>query len=275
MGNEAESEKKYSKGKSSDKEFSFAQLVAEGNMVIEDLIDHALLTEVNNLLLQDLDLEKLQSRNLPGFKMGNLAIDSCDLHIKIWDELKKTGLIEALTKQFEKYRYVSFGGNLNLPGSKTQRHHIDSVIPHLTINVPLVNVSEINGAVSVVDTNYLSPVSTFTFFKERLYRHSKRVCSKKGDIILRFASTWHRGNENRTQDPRMMLSYTLREDWPWSAQEDKSAHLISQKSESKKVSFSGNIYPDSRFGMFIERFDYYVPKVSMGIQHLRNMLKLR
>ena len=275
MVSEEEGKKKYSNDKCSDKKIAFAQLIAEGNMVIEGLLDHALLTEVNNLLLRDLDIEKLQSRNLPGFKMGNLAIDSCDLHMGIWDELKKTGVIEALTKRFEEYRYVSFGGNLNLPGSKTQRHHIDSVTPHLTINVPLVSVSEVNGAVSVVDTNYLSPVSTFAFFKDRLHRHSKRVCSEKGDVILRFASTWHRGNENRTQDARMMLSFTLRADWPWAAQENKSVHLISQKSESKKVSFSGNIYPNSIFGMFLERLDYHAPQFSMGMQHLRNMLKLR
>tara|TARA_Y200000002_G_scaffold361148_1_gene346978 strand:- start:77 stop:907 length:831 start_codon:yes stop_codon:yes gene_type:complete len=256
-----------------DHKDSLHQLVTEGNIIIKDLIDHSLLSDANHLLEKELDISALKSKNLPGFKMGNLAIDSCYIHNKIWNELKNTRLIEALTEQFPEYRYVSFGGNLNLPGSKKQRYHIDSNEAHLTINVPLIKVTKSNGAVSVVNTNYLNPASTFTFFKGNLKKYSKRICSEKGDVILRFSTTWHRGNENRSQQTRMMLSFTLRKNWPWASQEKSVRHLIDKKSETNKVSFSGNIYPDSIFGLFLETLDYYVPKISMGLQHFRNMLE--
>jgi len=53
------------------------------------------------------------------------------------------------------------------------------------------------------------------------------------------------------------------------------SNLISKKKEYKSVSFSGNIYPATSFGRLLENLDYRVPYISMGIQHLRNILKGR
>jgi len=254
----------------------FQKLLDQGHIVIKDFFPPTMLDQINSLFIKEVDVENMRSMQLPGFKMGNLAINSCYLHCKMWGFLIDSGLIGDLQGRFPNYRYVSFGGNLNLPASRRQRLHIDSVERNLTINVPLVDVTKNNGAVSIIDTNYVKPHSTLDIFMKNLVRHEKQHFSNKGDIILRFASTWHRGNRNLSQEPRLMISFTLRESWPWAPGKDDSvSNLIFDKTENAPVSFSGNIYPNNFSGRVLEAIDFRVPSVSMTAQHVRNILKGR
>ncbi len=256
---------------SNHQDFDLNKLISNGYMNIKGLIDTSIISATNDLLTQKLNIDDL--KKLPGFKMGNLAIDSCYIHNQLWTALKDSGLIKSIVNQFGEYKYVSFGGNLNLPKSKKQRLHVDSVIPNLTINIPLVDVFEANGAMSVIDGDLYNPYSTLEFFKKRLYTKSKLVCSRRGDVILRFANTWHRGNPNTTKDVRMMLSFTLRKDFVWADKGDLDEHLILKKNETREVSFSGNIYPDSSIGRFLEGLDYRFPSISRTAINLRNIMK--
>ena len=71
----------------------------------------------------------------------------------------------------------------------------------------------------------------------------------------------------------MMLSFTLRRDFPYGTQEDKDKNLISNKMEDSDIDFSGNIYPENSFGRFMELADYRIPRLVKGFNHFRNILK--
>jgi hypothetical protein len=253
----------------------FDSLEETGSLVIPGFIDPEELNKVNKALLSCLDATDLKSKNLPGLKMGNLAINSCYLHQHLWELLKDSGLIGAIVGHFETYKYVSFGGNLNLPGSRRQRLHIDSRTPNLTVNIPLVDVTEKNGAVSIIDTPLNQTHSTLDVLRGRLFCDAKPLCSRQGDVVLRFASTWHRGNANRSENPRMMLSFTLRDNWPWKDNDSPNSELIFEKQEDKAVQFSGNIYPATRVGRVLENFDFAMPTISMNALHIRNIFRGR
>ena len=256
-----------------DKNKFFDELNKVGYVTINNLMSSTSLDYVNEVLHKNLNVEELQRKKISGLSMGNLAIKSCFLHQKLWEEMKDNGLIDLVSQHFSEHKYVSFGGNLNLPGSKKQRLHIDSDDDNLTINVPLVDVTVENGAVSVVDTNMLKPHTTLEIFRKKLYKQEKPICSNKGDVLLRFSSAWHRGNINYSNTPRMMLSFTLRRDFPYGTQEDKDKNLISNKMEGSDIDFSGNIYPENAFGRFMELADYRIPRLVKGFNHFRNILK--
>lgn len=256
-----------------DKNKFFNELNEVGYITINNLMSSSSLDYVNKVLHENLKLEELHRKKIPGLSMGNLAIKSCFLHQKLWDEIKDNGLIDFLSEHFSEHKYVSFGGNLNLPGSKKQRLHIDTGDDNLTINIPLVDVTVENGAVSVVDTNMSNPPNTLELFRKKLYKKEKPICSNKGDVLLRFSSAWHRGNINFSKTPRMMLSFTLRRDFPYGSQEDKDRNLIVNKMEDSDIEFSGNIYPDNSFGRFMELADNRIPNIVKGFNHFRNIIK--
>lgn len=256
-----------------DKDKFFNELNKFGYVTINSLMDSASLDYANKALHKKFNFKELQKKKIPGLSMGNLAIKSCFLHQKLWEEMKDKGLIDLVSQHFSDHKYVSFGGNLNLPGSRKQRLHIDSDEDNLTINIPLVDVTVENGAVSVVDTNMLKPHTTLEIFRKKLYKQEKAICSNKGDVLLRFSSAWHRGNINFSKTPRMMLSFTLRRDWPYGSQEDKDRNLISNKTEDSDIDFSGNIYPENAFGRLMELTDYRIPKIVKGFNHFRNIIK--
>ena len=256
-----------------DKDKFFNELNKFGYVTINSLMDSASLDYANKALHKKFNFKELQKKKIPGLSMGNLAIKSCFLHQKLWEEMKDNGLIDLVSQHFSDHKYVSFGGNLNLPGSRKQRLHIDSDEDNLTINIPLVDVTVENGAVSVVDTNMLKPHTTLEIFRKKLYKQEKAISSNIGDVLLRFSSAWHRGNINFSKTPRMMLSFTLRRDWPYGSQEDKDRNLISNKTEDSDIDFSGNIYPENAFGRLMELTDYRIPKIVKGFNHFRNIIK--
>ena len=74
----------------------FEGLVKNGYMIIKDFIDPTVLASANESLISSLDTRDLKVKNLPGFRHGNLAIKSCNVHQKLWKLLKESGLIGAL-----------------------------------------------------------------------------------------------------------------------------------------------------------------------------------
>tara|TARA_B100000287_G_scaffold397079_1_gene413295 strand:- start:51 stop:827 length:777 start_codon:yes stop_codon:yes gene_type:complete len=249
------------------------KLIENSFLCIEDLVAQDILDYTNNILLNEIDTKNEDIKRLHGYRMGNLAIKSSYLHNNIWSELIHTGLIDKITSKFPKLKYVSFGGNLNLPESKKQRIHRDTREPNLIINVPLIDVNELHGPVSIISSHFKKTLKTKDIFFKNLIKTEQYVPSKKGDVILRFSNAWHRGNANNSENIRLMLSFTLRESYPWSKDSsDDRNHLIINKKEVSPVNFGPNIYPENFIGTAIETLDLNIPFFSMGLAHISNYL---
>lgn len=88
----------------------------------------------------------------------------------------------------------------------------------LTINLPLVDVTEANGAIEVWPESHLDVRSggrpSIHVPEEWLRgRRSVRVPSRKGSILLRDGRMWHRGTSNSTPDPRPMIAVVYAASW--------------------------------------------------------------
>jgi hypothetical protein len=126
---------------------------------------------------------------------------------------------------------TSYGANTAFVGSQTQHVHADGVPPQpgplgpctlLVINVPLVDMTEENGATiywpgTHQDTRLHSGnrFPTEEMIAEwQAKRPAERVLAQRGDLVLRDMRVWHGGMPNRTQTHRPMLALVHRYEKP-------------------------------------------------------------
>jgi len=126
---------------------------------------------------------------------------------------------------------TSYGANTAFVGSQPQRVHADAVPPEpgprgpcrlLVINVPLVDMTEENGATiywpgTHRDTQLHSgnrhPTEAMIAEWEAK-RPAERVLAQQGDLVLRDMRVWHGGMPNRTENHRPMLAMVHRHEKP-------------------------------------------------------------
>ncbi len=126
---------------------------------------------------------------------------------------------------------TSYGANTAFVGSQTQQVHADTVPPEagpyqpctlLVVNVPLVDMSEENGATIYWPGTHhdLRLHSGNRFPTEEMIaewqakRPAERVFAKRGDLVLRDLRLWHGGMPNRTKIHRPMLALVHRAEKP-------------------------------------------------------------
>ncbi|MCE7987375.1 MAG: hypothetical protein DYG89_39920 [Caldilinea sp. CFX5] len=122
---------------------------------------------------------------------------------------------------------TSYGANTAFTGSQPQIVHADAVPPQpgpygpctlLVVNVPLVDVTEENGATiywpgTHHDTRLHSGnrFPTAEMIAEwEAKRPAERVLTQRGDLVLRDMRVWHGGMPNRSQTHRPMLALVHR-----------------------------------------------------------------
>ena len=235
--------------------FDPAVLNNNGFVILKNFIDTDLLAHVHNLCTQAY-LNYNFSSSLAGFRMGNLAISATVWHYKLFLWLQRAGLIYYLSQRYPFFSHVSFGGNLNLQGSKKQRIHRDNLIPTLVINIPLSDVAFYKGALSIVPFPFLNVPSTKQFFLEGHSAREVPISTKRGDVILRFSNVWHRGNSNTSCDPDFMLSISLRSD-PLRLSVPLASDIDYTSLFSTEFLFGPNIYPSSLSGRLLETLDIH------------------
>ncbi|MBX3012335.1 MAG: phytanoyl-CoA dioxygenase family protein [Caldilineaceae bacterium] len=126
---------------------------------------------------------------------------------------------------------ISYGANTAFVGAQTQQVHADAVSPEpgpmgpcnlLVINVPLVDMTEENGAtiywpgthhdVRLHSGNRFPTEEMIAEWEAK--RPAERVVAQRGDLVLRDMRVWHGGMPNRTQTHRPMLALVHRNEKP-------------------------------------------------------------
>ena len=99
------------------------------------------------------------------------------------------------------------GGNLNLPNSSAQNHHIDGNVasPFIIVNVAPVDTNLENGATEVCPRPHLRE---YRYWQYALAGSQRTACARAGDVVIRSSTVWHRGMPNRSTAIRPMLAFT-------------------------------------------------------------------
>jgi hypothetical protein len=195
----------------------FAQaLDRDGYVVIRDIVSRDTLTSFADELLAEFN--RLVENGLPfeggGLLSGHLNCFPGERARFIYDEIVERGIVELVRS----YRpdiadAVRPTLNFNLPGSVAQHYHMDDAYlrEFLICNIAVVDTDLTNGAIDVLPGTNREFYKFWRYAIERKYKLTTRVPMRRGDVIVRKSTLWHRGMPNLSDTPRPMMAITFGE----------------------------------------------------------------
>ncbi len=147
-----------------------------------------------------------------GFIMGNFGIDQGPYGPKFYNLIFKDQLIqtfENLTEsKFDEFNII-YGGNLVLPNKGKQHFHIDGSYHKKMYMVSIVteDIDLNNAPTEICVGSHKKHMKFWEFFLSKKIK--KKITLKKGQILIRPHNLWHRGTKNNSDEPRLLLSFSL------------------------------------------------------------------
>jgi len=187
-----------------------------------------------------------------------------------YDELERAGVGDAIRSLRPGLRNdVRATLNFNLPGSHAQHYHMDGVYAQefIICNVPVVDTDLANGAMDVLPGTHTRFYPFWRYAVERKYRLSRRLSVRRGDVLVRRSTLWHRGMPNRSDAPRPMLSFTLGEE---------SAPQGDPFDAGEDIVFYPNWYAGGGFGnVWRERVEVAFPATRSALRFVKSLTPRR
>lgn len=202
-----------------------------GGAIIEDAVDPVRCDDLCAAMLASLPeaAKGKPAEDTPGHVQHNPPLRAEHLHPEVFANPRALQVAYALLGK--PVQLMLYTGNTMLGGtSQMQPVHwderqlwagLESSVPghSLTVNLPLVDVTEENGAIEVwpgthLDNRSGAQRSSLHVPAEWLAgRESVRVPTRKGSLFLRDGRMWHRGTTNATPEPRPMIAVVYSASW--------------------------------------------------------------
>ena len=173
--------------------------------------------DFNNLINQftkalKSELESPAIKKLGGYTMGNFGLNQGPLGLKLYSVIFKKNFVkyfEKITSKKINEYHLNYGGNVVLPKKGDQHFHTDGKYNEemYLISVVTEKIHALNGPTEIcvgTNRNEMS-ISEFYFTKKK----KLKLFMKKGQILIRKHNLWHRGTKNKTNKPRLLLSFIM------------------------------------------------------------------
>ncbi|KAH6882643.1 hypothetical protein BKA58DRAFT_407793 [Alternaria rosae] len=239
-------------------EIATRALSRDGLVVLEDMIDHAVLDRLNKRMVQDA-LELQARKDSPfNYNKGNIQQDPPMTQEWFSDEIYANPIVTQVTSTTlgprPSLRFIS--GNTALPPTASsppasQPTHNDADFDHpsipfaLVVNVPLVTMTPENGSTEIwLGTHQGTTIAdqegehgdrASGRIKQHLLNARREVrppaqpVVKKGSIIVRDLRLWHGGKPNLSEDPRVMLAMIHFAPWYRNSMEVELAEELAER----------------------------------------------
>ncbi|EOA86762.1 uncharacterized protein SETTUDRAFT_88610 [Exserohilum turcica Et28A] len=245
-------------------EIAIRALARDGLVVLEDMVEHAVLDRLNQKMVQD--AYQLQARKDSPFNYnkGNIQQDPPMTADWFSSDIYTNPIVIQVTSTAlgpkPSLRFVS--GNTALPPTEasppvSQPTHNDADFDHpsipfaLVVNVPLVTMTPENGSTEV----WLGTHNNTTIADQegehgdrasgRIKKHlldargeirpPSQPVVNKGSIIIRDLRLWHGGKPNLTSEPRVMLAMIHFAPWYRNAMEVEFAEELAERLSPAKT----------------------------------------
>lgn len=149
-----------------------------------------------------------------GSLTGHLNCFPGDQSRFVWDDIVDAGIVKLVAELrpdiVDSPRATM---NFNLPGSVAQHYHTDGLYTEdfLICNIAVVDTDLVNGALDVLPGTHKEFYKFWRYAVNRKYKLSTRLPAKRGDVIIRRSTLWHRGMPNKSATPRPMMAITFGE----------------------------------------------------------------
>jgi hypothetical protein len=193
------------------------EFAEQGFLVFRDVVSQDGLAELARRLTEEFEQWKRDGRLFRGggLMSGHLNCAPGEAARFAVSDLERAGILD-LVQQLHPTPPDSMRAacNFNLPGSSAQHYHMDGLFlgTFMIVNVAVVDTELANGAIDLVPGTQKRFYKYWQFAAGRVYRGSRRVPMKRGDVLVRISTLWHRGMPNRTTTPRPMLALTFGEE---------------------------------------------------------------
>ena len=146
----------------------------------------------------------------------------------------------------------AYVGNMNLPGSHDQEIHQDWNPPNrnIVMNVLLTETTPENGATEIVPRAAGDRYGYRTLHSTGALERSVYFTGHPGDLLIRWATAWHRGKANRTSSPRPMFGVIL----------EPAVQQVPDPPCDEPIGFWGNRFY-GRYALLRELTAVYCPQV--------------
>lgn len=244
-------------------------LERDGYLVLESIVPADPLAEFAEHLAEEYDRanERGELFEGGGALSGHLNCFPGEQSRFIFDAIADAGVLD-IVREFasEDVDRVRATTNYNLPGSVEQHYHSDGLYTEafLICNVAVVDTDLTNGAIDMLPGTHRRFYKFWEYAVRRLYRRSTRISMKRGDVLLRISTVWHRGMPNNTPIPRPMMSLTFGE--------EGAPHSDPFAVNDGKVLYSPNWYGTDRFGQLREAAFVKVPYLYSTLRFGRSLI---
>jgi hypothetical protein len=224
----------------------------DGFLVWRDVVPRDRLAELHERLVTE--FERVRSSGAlfagGGTLAGHLNCAPGEAARFVHERLVEAGIVDVIQSLAEQpLRLPNVGCNFNLPGSVVQHWHMDRPYTRsfLIANVAVVDTDLENGAIEVAPGSHrrFYPYWQFALERASMRLSSRRLPLRRGDVLVRTSSLWHRGMPNRTAAARPMLAFT------W--EDGGSAHADPFQTPGGQPVFRQNWYRSNLLGRLRER----------------------
>lgn len=201
-----------------------------------------------------------------GYVMGNFGINQGPFGPKLYSLIFKDQFIEIfenLTESKLDEFNVFHGGNLVLPNKGKQHFHTDGSYNKKMYMVSIVteDIGLKNAPTEICLGSHKKQMKFWKFFLGR--KNKKKVILKKGQILIRPHNLWHRGTKNKSNKPRLLLSFTM------------TPKIINQEVQEISESFEilPNFFKSNFFGRLHEFFYVHFGLALIILKFFRSIVK--
>ncbi len=197
-------------------EQSLDQIRQDGYTVLRSVVPEEPLRELERTINESFELSESDGSLFKGggTLSGHLNCFPGAGSRAVYDELDQRGALRiAAAIDSEAAGRIRITTNYNLPGSVDQHYHTDGlyVEEFLICNIAVVDTDTTNGAIDLLPGTHQRFYKFWQYALERKYRESTRISMKRGDVLFRLSTVWHRGMPNHSSVARPMMSITFGE----------------------------------------------------------------
>jgi len=252
----------------SDKERCRREYAENGYFVLRNVVDPNLLDGLHRALSEEFERAKGTEALFSGGGLisGHLNCFPGEGARPVYETLVNKGIVDLIKELHPRaQRLPNVGCNFNLPGSHTQHWHTDRPFSRdfMIANVTLVDTNAENGATDIIPGTHKQLYRYTRFVLDKVDRNSKRVETRRGDVVVRNSNMWHRGMTNLTKVPRPMVAFT------W--EDGGSTQPDPFRIHDGKIRFLPNWFKPTRAGRIRERLFVRAPFIYSALRFGRSI----
>ena len=234
------------------------------NKDFDSLCDQ-IIFETNKFYSENLD----KIKNLGGYLTGNLELLPDKKLTEIWNVLCNEDFentFEDITGKKLSNFNIKCSGNIVLPNKGYQHFHTDGPLKSnkIILNLAIHEIDLNNAPTQIIPGTHNRDIKYWKFYLNEIFNKKKFIKMKKGDVIIRNHSIWHRGTKNKSKNLRILLLFALTE---------KSLDKKFSQEINKSLIIGENQFKSSKLQKFKEIFSIYLAPIYIFYRIISSLIK--